>query len=51
MWDTARWIAQPNRQFITVREREGERESRERGKERGRVRDVEEKEKDGGLEG
>lgn len=43
MWDTARWIAQPNRQFITVREREGERESGERGKERGRVRDAEEK--------
>lgn len=24
VWDTARWITQPNRQFVTVRER-GER--------------------------
>lgn len=30
VWDTARWIAQPNRQFITVRESERGRESRER---------------------
>ena len=41
VWDMARWITQPNRQFITVRERE-------RGKAKGR-RDVEEKGWGGGL--
>lgn len=36
VWDMARWITQPDGQFITVTEREGakERDSEERGKER-----------------
>lgn len=37
VWDTARWITQPDGQFITVTERGGgakERDSEERGKER-----------------
>lgn len=35
VWDTARWITQPNGQFITVREREGKREWGEKKGERG----------------
>lgn len=40
VWDMTRWITPPNRQFITVRERERERETGDRGKERGEQREA-----------
>lgn len=52
VWNTERWITQPKRQFITVREREGKREWGEKKGEGGekRERDIEEKGPHGGKD-